>query len=63
MSEQIEKNIHCPYCDEVITLFIDPSIAEQSYVEDCQVCCQPIILDVVIDESDAVEVYARQENE
>lgn len=63
MSEQIEKKIHCPYCDEVITIFVDPSISEQSYVEDCQVCCQPITLDVVIDESDAVEVYARQENE
>ncbi|MAN51238.1 MULTISPECIES: CPXCG motif-containing cysteine-rich protein [unclassified Marinimicrobium] len=63
MSEQIEKNIHCPYCDEVITLLIDPSISEQSYVEDCQVCCQPISVDVVIDETEAVEVYARQENE
>ena len=63
MSEQIEKNIHCPFCDEVITLLIDPSISEQSYVEDCQVCCQPINVDVVIDETDAVEVYARQENE
>ncbi|WP_439509728.1 CPXCG motif-containing cysteine-rich protein [Marinimicrobium koreense] len=63
MSEQIEKNIHCPYCDEVITLLIDPSINEQSYVEDCQVCCQPISVDVVIDETEAVEVYARQENE
>ncbi|UZJ43476.1 CPXCG motif-containing cysteine-rich protein [Marinimicrobium sp. C6131] len=63
MSEQIEKNIHCPYCDEVITLLIDPSISEQSYVEDCHVCCQPISVDVVIDETEAVEVYARQENE
>ncbi|WP_286875871.1 CPXCG motif-containing cysteine-rich protein [Marinimicrobium sp. UBA4509] len=63
MSEQIEKNIHCAYCDEVITLLIDPSISEQSYVEDCQVCCQPISVDVVIDETEAVEVYARQENE
>jgi len=63
MSEQIEKNIHCPYCDEVITLLIDPSLSEQSYVEDCQVCCQPISVDVVIDETEAVEVYARQENE
>lgn len=63
MSEQIEKSIHCPYCSEVITILVDPSISEQSYVEDCQVCCQPITLDVVIDETDAVEVYARQENE
>ncbi len=63
MSEQIEKSIHCPYCGEVINILVDPSISEQSYVEDCQVCCQPITLDVVIDESDAVEVYARQENE
>lgn len=63
MSEQIEKSIHCPYCGEVINILVDPSVSEQSYVEDCQVCCQPITLDVVIDETDAVEVYARQENE
>ncbi len=63
MAGLVEKKILCPYCSEPITLLIDTSVPEQSYVEDCQVCCQPIVLDVVIDETDAIEVYARQENE
>ena len=39
---QVEDEIRCPYCAESITVFVDPSQAEQSYVEDCTVCCRPI---------------------
>jgi len=63
MEALVEKPISCPYCGEVIRLLIDTSVSEQYYVEDCQVCCQPISLEVVVDETEAVEVYARQENE
>lgn len=59
----VPKKITCPYCGEVITILIDTSVSEQYYTEDCQVCCQPIALDIVIDETDAIEAYARQENE
>ncbi|MBC7984094.1 MAG: CPXCG motif-containing cysteine-rich protein [Candidatus Obscuribacterales bacterium] len=34
--------VMCPHCGETITLFLDLSIEEQSYTEDCSVCCQPI---------------------
>ena len=37
-----EEKISCPYCGEPITVVIDISVPEQDYVEDCQVCCQPI---------------------
>ncbi|WP_347332690.1 CPXCG motif-containing cysteine-rich protein [Marinimicrobium locisalis] len=63
MADLVEKKILCPYCGEPLGLLVDTSLPEQSYVEDCQVCCQPILLDVVVDETEAVEVYARQENE
>lgn len=39
-----EKEAGCPYCGEPITLVIDCSVSSQSYVEDCQVCCRPIIV-------------------
>lgn len=32
----------CPYCWENISMLIDSSIPKQSYIEDCEVCCNPI---------------------
>ena len=37
-----EHFFQCPYCWEDISMLIDPSIAKQTYVEDCEVCCNPI---------------------
>ncbi len=36
--------VSCPYCSEDILIRLDLSAGSQSYVEDCQVCCQPIQL-------------------
>lgn len=45
----IEPNhIHCPYCGELIEVLIDCSVENQSYIEDCQVCCRPINFEVQI---------------
>nr|WP_251068327.1 CPXCG motif-containing cysteine-rich protein [Marinobacter sp. C7] len=55
--------IQCPYCWEALDISVDPSVAEQEYVEDCQVCCQPILLHVTIDEHLTPHVEARAENE
>lgn len=32
----------CPYCWESISMLLDLSVREQTYVEDCEVCCRPI---------------------
>ena len=42
---------HCPHCGEVIELVIDPS-ADKEYIEDCQVCCCPIIVKVTANVSE-----------
>ena len=42
---------YCAYCGEENTTFVDFSGGnQQSYVEDCQVCCRPNILYVRINE-------------
>jgi transcription elongation factor Elf1 len=38
----IDKRIHCPFCAEPMSIVIDLSAGDQSYIEDCQVCCQPM---------------------
>ena len=36
-----EQTFDCPYCGEPVSCVIDGSVGAQSYVEDCEVCCQP----------------------
>ncbi len=38
----LEHFFQCPYCWEEISMLIDSSIPKQTYVEDCEVCCNPI---------------------
>ena len=47
MEEPVE--IDCPWCGEPMTTFVDVSASDQEYIEDCQVCCRPIILTVKTD--------------
>ncbi len=37
-----EHFFQCPYCWEEISMLLDTSVAQQTYVEDCEVCCNPI---------------------
>jgi hypothetical protein len=47
----------------MITILVDDSLPAQQYVEDCQVCCRPIVLDVAVDADGDVAVVATAENE
>lgn len=58
-----EQAISCPYCGETITILVDDSLPEQEYVEDCQVCCRPIVLHVTVDTDGDVSVTESAENE
>ena len=42
--------VQCPYCGESFETAVDPSAGSFRYVEDCQVCCQPIELEGEVDE-------------
>lgn len=43
-------DVACPYCNESITVRFDLSAGAQAYVEDCQVCCQPMSMSIRINE-------------
>ena len=38
----MEHFFNCPYCGEQISMVLDVSVNRQIYVEDCEVCCNPI---------------------
>ncbi len=60
---QIEHDISCPYCGENITVLIDPSEEFQKYIEDCQVCCNPMNLSVSVNPLDgSIEVCAETDD-
>jgi hypothetical protein len=40
--------VQCPYCGEPFDALVDLSAGSASYIEDCQVCCQPIELDIQV---------------
>lgn len=41
----IEHFFSCPHCWEEISMLLDPSVS-QTYIEDCEVCCNPIEINV-----------------
>ncbi|MDJ0696419.1 CPXCG motif-containing cysteine-rich protein [Mastigocoleus sp. MO_188.B34] len=48
---QTTAEYYCAYCGETNLTFVDLTGGyQQSYVEDCQVCCRPNVLFLRIDE-------------
>jgi len=52
----MEYSFTCPYCWETITMLLDMSVDEQSFIEDCEVCCHPIDIHYSVSE-DAVQSF------
>ena len=53
--------VNCPYCGEAFETRADASAGSCTYVEDCQVCCQPIEMELRVDEDGGLrEVIARR---
>ena len=49
----------CPYCWEQISIVLDLSVKGQTYVEDCEVCCQPIEIHYTVDDGDIASFDAK----
>lgn len=44
--------VTCPACWESIELSVDLSAGDQTYTEDCAVCCQPMVVSLRVDPAD-----------
>ncbi|WP_194777330.1 CPXCG motif-containing cysteine-rich protein [Pararhodonellum marinum] len=54
----IEHLFTCPYCFEEISMLLDPSVSRQSYIEDCEVCCNPMEIQFEVEEGEVVAFAA-----
>ncbi len=48
----------CPYCFSEVSVLVDLSVREQSYIEDCERCCNPIEFSIQIENSELVSFNA-----
>lgn len=55
-----EHFFQCPYCWEEISFLLDSSVSRQTYVEDCEVCCNPIEVTAVFENNELAEFQVRE---
>jgi Cysteine-rich CPXCG len=51
-----DRDATCPHCWETISLTLDLSVPEQSYVEDCPVCCRPMVVSYTTEDGELGEL-------
>ena len=49
VQQELQKSTG-PYGGEAMEILLDASVPEQEYVEDCQVCCRPMVIHCYVDE-------------
>ena len=42
MKSPDEHFFSCPYCWSSVSITVETNSGSQQYIEDCEVCCQPI---------------------
>jgi len=50
----------CPYCWEEVSILLDKSIANQTFIEDCEVCCNPLEFKVTFNNGDLTNFTVEQ---
>lgn len=53
---QEEYFFQCPHCWQHISILVDLSVEHQNYIEDCEVCCNPISFNISVSNG-AVESF------
>jgi len=53
----IERFFQCPYCWEEISMLFDSSVSSQIYIEDCEVCCNPIEIHPIFNNRELISFH------
>ena len=50
----LEEYFNCPYCWENQLKMVDPSVKNQNFIEYCEVCCNPINFDILVENNEVI---------
>jgi transcription elongation factor Elf1 len=62
----MEINEHffdCPYCFSQISMILEVMSEKQEYIEDCEVCCRPIVVEFSGLEGGGLDFQAKSTND
>lgn len=56
--------VRCPYCGERIFMEVDETEGDSvpEFIEDCEVCCRPIVFSGSFDERGRLRLFARTDS-
>ncbi len=55
LAEEFERFFLCPLCGARVSVLLDPSVEEQTLIEDCEVCCQPLEIKYTVEDGKIAE--------
>lgn len=55
---EIEHFFTCPSCWQKISMILDLSVAGQTYIEDCEVCCRPMRISYAANDFELIDFEA-----
>jgi len=55
----VEHSFVCPFCGADISMVLDPSVHRHTYVEDCEVCCNPLEIRYTVEDDALVDFEAK----
>lgn len=56
----LEEYFDCPYCWQNQLKMVDPSVGDQNFIEDCEVCCNPIDFKISVENNEVVSFSSEQ---
>ena len=57
------RNVVCPYCGETFETIVDLLAGDQTYVEDCHICCRPIEFALTVEYGDTATLEVKRDDE
>ena len=57
------RECECPYCGEINTIIREESNVDYTVVQDCYICCNPILIEIIKQHNSDDIVIIRSEND